>query len=282
MVLRVRLVGVTKSRLGASLFDRVASVCSSKIQGDALSGSFERDSQPLQSIHRMLQASGWRLGERGDSAEQYVYEQVIERVYSDAELEQVEWFCIWPRVPDDVCASARSSGGHQRLDVDDLTQDRDFGVAKFCVVVPDRVKSVLLASDLIGIEFVDTECWKGLHGPSTQQIGWSQREKWWEMTSRSFLPPLSSENHIVTRPNWAMVGGDPIVELVEGDYYPPQLSIRRSVLAFLPSVDMLRTSELFGAYRDEKCRYAIVSQRFRQVCLKSRFNVSLIPVALLD
>lgn len=149
-------------------------------------------------------------------------------------------------------------------------------------VVPDRVRKILEAEEIRHITFLPTLLAPGWPSKFDRFITWEEmhEEPWWEVQSDIRLPPVSPRCRLVDvtgapyDPNGPFKG----LYVEEGNYENPEMHYRASGLAKLPPFDIALTHENFGAGNRDEIGTLIVSQRFRQVCLKHKLKVGFWPV----
>ncbi|CAG1002008.1 hypothetical protein PHYC_02961 [Phycisphaerales bacterium] len=149
-------------------------------------------------------------------------------------------------------------------------------------VVPERVRRILEAEQIRHIVFLPTLLAPGWPTAFDRFMSWEDmhEEPWWEIQSDLRLPPLSSRCRLVDAAGEPYNPHGPFKGLYveEGNYENPEMHYRASDLAQLPSFDIALTHENFGAGNRDEIGTLVVSQRFRQVCIKHNLKVGFWPV----
>lgn len=153
------------------------------------------------------------------------------------------------------------------------------------VLVPDRVKHLIEASDLRHVLFRPTLVREGPRwwDKNTPAVPWDRfDEPWWEITSDFILPRLSPSATLVDKE------GNPYIEgvskgclLREDHFVEPQLIYRHHELDVLDSFDIAKTYEYFGIGRThEGMRCKVVSSRFFSFWRAHGLKATWLPVRL--
>lgn len=147
------------------------------------------------------------------------------------------------------------------------------------VVVSDRVRRLLDASDLRGFRFDSTTIEDDTDRPIID-LSWDEiGEPWWELIPEHILPPMAPWMPFMD------VHGNPIRADHPAAYHvrPALMSTpchyRRSDLALPPEFDVYGTHERFFRPVEHE-RVPIVSQRFYRFCVENNLKCAFQPVRL--
>lgn len=272
------------------LIAQLAEVCASESPADAWSAKLRRDDPRLQKCLALVKAAGlspWKQQWRARRSDEFLME--ISWQYTKHDLDAAELLDLgakffvdcWEYEADQVCGLWRN----QHL-------KRNDGVG--CAVsqpgimfVPDRVKLILQEAELNGLLLNPTVQFNkaGRRWHEDELIATSQM--WWELCSTVRMPSMSPSLRL-----WDYRTGKPYDDAtsescgidaeMDGYCRAPRLRYRRVDLEGLPAFDIAKTYERFGIgpphLRGDRNRSTIVSQRFRQVCLKHKIRADFVPV----
>jgi len=174
-----------------------------------------------------------------------------------------------------------------------LAWDKGIGMGAFAInrlAAPDAVVRKLRDSELSRLLLRPTHLtrWVRKDGqPTLRYLSWGgdNPPPWWEVTSDLELPALAPSVKLIDTRT-----GEPADErsgscfLHEDSFAFPQLRYRREDLERMPPFDIACTQERFDRgyiwVRPPSARARVVSQRFRQFCLKAGIKASFVPVQI--
>lgn len=279
-----------RNQIGEDLFGKIASLWPPgvSINGKWFYYEFRSDYDVFFAICKTMEDAGWRQSDAVGSATDRVF--VVKAGQEPEEHDLLAAELLWCTASTDVKSWGMTRGNDPVLEITIGTAKAAHRIDSAIInydfysrpVVPQRVRSLLEAGNLIGLDFKPVRLTQGLT-ERRRFLEWAPPyDPWWELSSNRFMPPVSPTMQLRITPGPR--SGEKVapgftetwVQAVNINGSGLYIRYRRSDLERMEAFDIAVSIERFSV----DTRYIVVSQKFFRYCREKALNFTFRPVKI--